>query len=157
MIGKVTELIPRMLKLPEDKQYEVKEYSGGKRTLNANNYAWALMGKIAESLNITKDEVYECMLQDYGSNYEENDEIVTISSAKELKSNKHLHVDLIGSSVLNDKTFYHYRLIKGSSEYTKREMYKFSMGVRYEADSLGIETRTPEEIAKMADDWKPSK
>jgi hypothetical protein len=42
MIGKIDELIPKMLYLDREKKFELKEYKE-KRSLNANNYAWQLV------------------------------------------------------------------------------------------------------------------
>ena len=77
LIGTPKELIKKLLELNQDKKYEIKEYKE-KRSLNANNYAWALMEKMAQVLKSSKDEIYELMLQRYGTLYrdEEGDLIV---------------------------------------------------------------------------------
>ena len=55
----------------------------------------------------------------------------------------------IGSSVLNNKDFTHYRIYKGSSEYDSKEMSIFIDGIVQECKNVGIETLTPDEIARL--------
>jgi hypothetical protein len=52
---------------------------------------------------------------------------------------------------LNGKTFTHYRLIIGSSEYDTKQMAQFIDGIVSEAKELGIETLTPAELAVMCE------
>ena len=122
----LNEIIPNIMNLDEKYTYilEIKRKIKS-RSLKANAYAWELMGQIAEKLNMSKEEVYENMLRDYGTIMtDENGEVIIISSAIELKSNTDLHIAYIGKSYLNNKLFYHYRLIKGSSQYDSVEMYR---------------------------------
>lgn len=55
-----------------------------KRSLDANAYAWALMTKIANHPDVSssKEEVYEQMLQKYGTFYEDEDGFITITVKK---------------------------------------------------------------------------
>ena len=47
----------------------------------------------------------------------------------------------------------YYKIFKGSSEFDSREMSIFIDGVVSEAQELGIDTRTPEEIANLKSLW----
>ena len=58
-----------------------------------------------------------------------------------------------GESTLNGKLFKHYKVYKGSSEFDSREMSIFLDGVVSEAQELGIDTMTPNEIAKLKSLW----
>jgi hypothetical protein len=58
-----------------------------------------------------------------------------------------------GESYLNGKLFKHYKVYKGSSEFSTEEMSIFLDGVVGEAKELGIPTETPEQIAKMKSLW----
>lgn len=55
-----------------------------KRSLDANAYAWVLMTKIANHPDIasSKEEVYEQMLQKYGTFYEDEGGYITITVKK---------------------------------------------------------------------------
>lgn len=152
MIGTPIEITQWLFNQDRDKNFTIKEYKQ-KRSLNANNYAWKLMGEIAKITSTTPDEVYEVMLKDYGTNIIVNDEIVKISSQTELHSSSGLHLAFIGKTELDGKVFNHYRLIKGSSEYDSKEMSQFIDGVVREAQDLGINTMTPNEISLMKEAW----
>ena len=56
-----------------------------------------------------------------------------------------------GVSYLGEKKFTHYKVYKGSSEYDSREMAIIS-----EANELGIDTATPQEIERMKRLWNQS-
>ena len=119
-----------------------------KRSLNANAYAWQLIGKIGDATRASKEEIYLRMLKDYGQS-----DLVSVLA--------HIPVgyyfkyyEEAGESTLNGKLFKHYRVYKGSSEFDTREMSIFIDGIVSEAKNLGIETMTPNEIAKMKDLWR---
>ena len=74
MIGNPQEIIQWLFDQDKNKKFEIKEYHK-KRSLNANAYAWALIGKIADVLRNSKDEIYLEMLKKYGQS-----EIVSVLS-----------------------------------------------------------------------------
>ena len=126
-----------------------------KRGINANNYAWKLMSSIAEVLKTSKEEIYEQMLEKYGTNVLDDDgDIMTITvPAKSNIKYADIHCAYIGKGTVNGKIFNHYRLIKGTSLYDTKEMSIFIDGVVSEAKDLEIETLTPNEIEKMKVLW----
>lgn len=126
---------------------EVKPYRK-RRSLNANAYAWKIIGEIADSVRAGKDEIYLKCLKRYGQS-----ELVSVLSHVPI-SNYVKYYEEAGESKLNGKDFTHYRVYKGSSEFDTREMSIFIDGVVSEAKGLGIQTETPEEIAKMKSLWK---
>lgn len=119
-----------------------------KRSLNANAYAWLLIGKIGNATRASKEEVYFKMLKDYGQS-----DLVSVLSHIPVE-HYFKYYEEAGESTLNGKLFKHYRVYKGSSEFDTREMSIFIDGIVSEAKNLGIETMTPNEIAKMKDLWK---
>ena len=46
-----------------------------------------------------------------------------------------------------------YRAIKGTSEYSTKEMSVFLDGIISECQEVGIETDTPEQIARYKEEW----
>ena len=118
-----------------------------KRSLNANAYAWQLIGKIGNATRESKEEVYFNMLKDYGQS-----DLVSVLEHIPVE-HYFKYYDEAGESTLNGKLFKHYRVYKGSSEFDTREMSIFIDGIVSEAKNLGIETMTPNEIAKMKDLW----
>lgn len=122
-----------------------------KRSLNANAYMWALIGKIAEAMRISQDEVYHKMLCDYGT-FEKEDgvtQILSIRADAKLTGWLWIHTKPIKTVDLEGKKFTHYALLKGSSDYNTREMSFLLDGVIYEAKELGIEVMTPEELERL--------
>ncbi|MEG2189502.1 MAG: hypothetical protein RRY08_06680, partial [Christensenella sp.] len=61
------------------------------------------------------------------------------------------HSAFIGTGVVGNRMFSHYRTIKGSSEYDKKEMSRLIDGIVYEAKQLGIETFPPQKIKAMCE------
>lgn len=126
-----------------------------KRSLDANNYAWQLISKLAETLGMSKDEMYVMLLKKYGSNllYEDGSiAIMTLPSDKDPKV-LGLYFSFIGNGFVNEKEFYHYRIIKGSSQYDTLEMSKFINGIVDECKDQGIETLPPDELTRMKEMW----
>lgn len=126
---------------------EVKPYRE-KRSLNANAYAWKLIGEIADAVRASKEEVYLEMLRRYGQS-----EIISVLA--------HIPIDQYikyceeaGESSLNGKLFKHYKVYKGSSEFDTREMSILIDGIVSEAKGLGIQTETPDMIAKIKSLWE---
>lgn len=125
---------------------EVKPYRE-KRSLNANAYAWKLIGEIADAVRAGKDEIYLKLLKRYGQS-----ELISVLSHVPIE-NYVKYYEEAGESKLNGKDFTHYRVYKGSSEFDTREMSIFIDGVVSEAKHLGIQTETPNEIAKLKALW----
>ena len=134
------------LKDKEKLSIEVKPYRE-KRSLNANAYAWVLIGKIADAMRVSKDTIYLYCLKRYGQS-----ELVSVLSTVPVQHYFKYYEDA-GESTLNGKDFTHYRVYKGSSEFDTLEMTIFIDGVVSEAKGLGISTETPEEIARMKALW----
>lgn len=114
-----------------------------KRSLDQNSYAWTLIGKIADKLRTSKDEVYLAMLKRYGQGgvikvQPQNEEAI-LSAIKYYEPHEKLYTE-------TDK---YYRIWAGSSGYTSEEMTVFVDGIISEAKGLGIETMTPDELAEM--------
>jgi hypothetical protein len=126
---------------------EAKQYRK-KRSLNANAYAWKLITDIADVLRASKDEIYLQMLKRYGQS-----ELISVVSNINIGAYVK-YCEQAGESKLNGKTFTHYRVYKGSSEFDTREMAVLIDGIVSEAKELGIPTETPDEIERMKSLWK---
>ena len=64
------------------------------------------------------------------------------------------YYEIKGESAVNGKEFIHVKAGIGTHLYNTAEMSKFIEGVVQEAQSLGIETKTPNEIAEMMSLWE---
>ena len=125
---------------------EIKQYRE-KRSLNANAYAWKLITEIANVLRTSKEDVYIEMLKRYGQS-----ELISVLSHIPI-SQYVKYCEEAGESKLNGKLFKHYRVYKGSSEFDTREMSILIDGIVSEAQELGIQTLTPDELANLKSMW----
>lgn len=128
---------------------------GEKRSLDANNYAWALMDDIAKVLRTTKWEVYLEMIQRYGTftylPVMEAD-IPVIKKVFRVVRDRGI-VEMVTQS--GNHVFCHQmQCYKGSSLYDTKEMSRLIDGIVSEAQALHIETDTPAEIERIKASWK---
>lgn len=140
------EMMVDELKDKDKLSIEVKPYRE-RRSLNANAYAWVLIGKIADVVRAGKDEIYLQCLKRYGQS-----ELISVLSHVPI-DHYVKYFEEAGQSKLNGKDFTHYRVYKGSSEFDTREMSIFIDGVCSEARELGIQVETPNQIAEMKSRW----
>lgn len=123
-----------------------------KRSLDSNSYAHLLIGKIADVLRSSKDEIYIDMLIKYGQR--EKKLVSVLADAADMiyrATNNHCYE--IGESELNGKLFKHLAILIGSSQYNSREMSILIDGIVSDAKELGIETMSEEKIKSMAKMW----
>ena len=118
-----------------------------KRSLNANNYAWKLITEIGNATRASKEDVYLLMLKRYGQSA-----MVSVLACVPMEQYAK-YFEEAGESELNGKLFKHYKIYKGSSEFDKQEMSIFIDGIVFEAEELGIQTKTPDEIANLKSLW----
>jgi hypothetical protein len=142
MIGYPEEISKYLWELDKEKLYEIKEYKE-KRSLSQNSYCWKLITEIANKISKSKEEVYLEMLKAYGQS-----EVISMLSTIEPKG-FFKYYEEIGTGIVNNKEFTHYKIFKGSSEYDSKEMSIFIDGVIQECTQLGIPTLTDEEIKSM--------
>lgn len=147
MIGKPEDIARWLWSQDRETLFEIKQYRE-KRSRNANSYAWALMGQIADALRTDKDSVYLMMLKRYGQS-----EMVSVRSDIDVRG-FFKYYEFAGASRLNGKEFSHYRVYKGSSEYDTREMAVLIDGIVSEAQEMDIETLTPKELQFLKDEWR---
>ena len=143
MIGNSQQIINWLFQQKDlEKKFEVKEYRQ-KRSLDQNAYAWSLIVEIADNMRISKEDVYLNMLQHYGQS-----EIISVRSDINV-SGYFKYYEKFGTGQVNGKEFTHYKVYKGSSEFDTKEMTIFLDGIIQEAQALGINTLTPDELAKL--------
>lgn len=141
MIGKANEVIKWLVDQDQEKTYEVKVYHPSK-TLNQNGYCWELIVQMANILKTNKNQVYEMMLERYSQS-----QIISIRADIDI-SHFFKHYIQVGSGIVKDKIFNHYKVMKGISELDTKEMSILIDGVVSEAKEMGIETLTEEEIRR---------
>ena len=142
-----------------DKKLSIKidKYSD-KRSKDANRYFWHLCGELAEKLSeekvkYTKEDIYLEAIKEVGIWYDDEIEPEKVKwrcTAWELIGTGWIteRVDFTADGNKEIIRFYY-----GSSQYNKKQMAKLIDNVVQDCKALGIETRTPEEIAKLISLW----
>lgn len=130
---------------------QLKEYHP-KRSLSANNYCFAIIGKMAVKLRTSTDELYENLITRYGVPYQDEDgNYVTVTMKN------YISVDKLGGHwkwIKDTNGFSSYMMIKGSSEYDSAEMAAFIDMVVEEAKGMGIDTLPSTELERMKREWE---
>ena len=124
-----------------------------KRGLNANSYCWKLIGDLSEKLNIPKEEIYRKYIRESGvyRRIEVNEKAVdTIIHVWGLNG-----IGWIAEKVDYSETkgFVSVFLYYGSSTYNTKQMSRLIDSVVTDCKEQGIETKTPQEIARLIDLW----
>lgn len=142
MIGNVQEIVNYLIQQDREKIFEIKEHKP-KRTLSQNAYAWKLINELGNKIGVSKEDLYRMMLEDYGQS-------IIVSLLDEINPEHYFkYYKKIGKGKTNGKGFNHYRVYKGSSEFSTLEMKYFLDGIIQECENVGILTLTEKEIAKM--------
>ena len=143
------------LKTGVEYDIEIKERS--RRSLNANNYHWQLVEKIAHASGMTKAEVHNHLLKDYGTDWLDNNGnhiYVLMKDNDSYLKNEYVHYR--PTDATEDRKGKRYRwfvLLLPSHLMDKAQMAYLIDGTVFEAKELGIETRTPDEIERLKAMW----
>ena len=117
-----------------------------KRSLNANAYAWVLIDKLSEALNKPETEVYQEAVKDIGG----VSEYVCIQSEAVSTMRRIWTVEELDSRIAGCTNL---KMTYGSSVYDTRQMSALIDHLVQDCQAVGIDTRTPEQIAEMLREW----
>ena len=139
-----------------DTEYEVIVRKAPKRrSLDANAYAWVLLGKLAEKLRTTPIEAYRRIIADsaaYTIVPIRDDAVEAWITRWSLNGKGWLCEDM--GACRNTAGYRNVKCFHGSSAYTQVEMSRFIDLIIDECNQLGIPTMTPAEIEKLKGKWK---
>lgn len=130
----------------------IKQWREG-RSLNANAYFHVLVEKIAETLGVSHYEIHNRMIAEYG--YKDNT-IPEVILREDIPWEKLEAIHLRPRAefdFIEEELYQKYDVMRGSHTYDTQEMARLIDGVVFEAESLGIETMTPDEIERMKSLW----
>ena len=151
MIGTQKQVITWLLEQDNTKKYEVKEYKE-KRSLDANAYAWVLLGKLQDRSHIPKENIYRDLIRNIGSY-----EVVPIKNEALSKFKQAWSKNGLGwiTDTTKSKLEGYTNVIAyyGSSIYNTKEMSRFIELIIQECEQLHIETRSKEEIDSLLESW----
>lgn len=127
-----------------------------KRSLDANAYFHVLVGKITEKLPLMSfAAVKNWLITSYGQYEDMGDGVPLIYKTNAppsfMDEREEVHAKFIKQS---EDGAYWYRIYRGSHTYNSQEMARLIECTIQEAKDLGIETATPDEVARMNALWK---
>lgn len=138
-----------------DVSVEIKKFRE-RRSLNANAYAWVMIGKLAAKLHITPDEVYRQYIPDVADNF-------VIQPVREDMIERWNDIwcsDHIGRMTddlgpcRKTEGYHNIRCYLGSSDYDTAQMSRLIELIVEDCKEQGIETLPPNELLRMTEEWK---
>ncbi len=136
-----------------DISIEIKKYHKP-RSLDANGYAWVLIDKLAAKLNMTKIEVYRELIRNIGGVSEtvcvKSEALEALQSGWSRNGLGWFSEEF--PSKLDGCT--NVILYFGSSSYDTAQMSRLIDLLIEDCKAQGIETATPDEIAKYKEEWR---
>jgi hypothetical protein len=144
--GYLSELVKRVNEKPHTVEIEPLKR---KRSLDANAYLWVLMGKMAEVLKTSKDEVYLEMLDRYGIF---THIVVKPNMVEKVKAEWKI-VRELGEVTINGKVGIQLQCYFGSSTYNQKEFAHLLDGTISEAKEIGVDTASQAETERMIREW----
>ncbi len=137
-----------------DKPYELTvEKKKRERSLDANGYFWALCGKLAAKTRVPKADIYRNYVKNIGGNYDTfcmQDKAVLRLVTRWSKNGLGWIAEPFESKIpgcTNVNVYY------GSSTYDTAQMSRLIDLVVFDCKENGIETMTPEELARLKGAW----
>lgn len=133
-----------------------------KRSLDANSYYWVLFSRLAEAVGISKPRAHNLMLRKYGQNLVIDSQIafLVIPDTEEAEETAleaesfHIRPTSQVKQGKDGKMYRTYTVLAGSSTYDTKEMSELINGLVSECKEQGIETLTPDELARMMKDYE---
>lgn len=129
-----------------------------KRSLSANAYFHVLVSKIAEAQGIGEEEVKTRLVCEYGALAKDN-EGLTVGFKLPVSvdvSTIYPYTKCFDMREENGKSFACYLVYKQTRYMDSKEMARLIDGAISDAKELGIETDTPEMLARYKEDWRQS-
>lgn len=147
--------VMKFLRTKKDRLYDltIKEHRE-KRSLDANAYAWVLIGLIADALRIPPNEVYRQAILNISCNYEVipvREEAV--SKFKEVWQKQGIGWPIFDMGKSKIPGYRNLRAYYGSSVYDTRQMSQLIENLIQDCKALGIETKSEEELASLMEAW----
>ena len=125
-----------------------------KRSTDANSYMWVLIDKIARKLNTATIDIYKNIVRDYGVFMD--CELVKPKAKSIMTGWTRQGIGWLAETISENETSVNARLYFGTSSYSTKQMTRIIDAVVESAKDLGIETRTPDELAQMLVNWSPN-
>ena len=158
MTGTAKELVFKLARIAdEDERVFDLVIHREKRSLNSNSYYWVLNGKVADKLRISKSRLHNDMLRHYGQTMFIDDKPVCVmlpdtdESEQTAWESDTVHLKPTSATIegANGQTYRQWKMLRGSHDYSTKEMAILLDGLIQEAKQLDIEVMTPSQLADM--------
>lgn len=162
MIGNSQQILVFLMgQQDKDKQWDLTEHKDAKkRSLDSNAYFHVLCDKLRQKLGMSLARCKNHLIADYGQieyiDEECTEPMIYKTNAPEdyMMELETLHTKCVKVTEEKGKTVYFYRVYRGSHTYNTTEMARLIEGTVSECKEQGIETETPDEIARMQALWE---
>lgn len=150
-MGKAMAIVRKMK--PKAYDLTVKEHRK-KRSLDANAYAWVLIGKLADAMRVPPTVVYKNAIQNIGGNYE----VIPIREEaaekfREVWEKQGLGWPCVDMGPSKIRSYRNLRAYYGSSTYDTRQMSLLIDALIQDCKALDIETLSEEKLSAMMEGW----
>lgn len=156
--GSAQEIITFLLAHINDPVKWVIKIYKEKRSLDSNSYFHVLCDKLRQVLGISMARCKNHLIADYGQiDYiSEGEPLFYKTNAPEdyMMELENFHTKCVKVAEENGKKVYFYRVYRGSHTYNSAEMARLIDGTIAECNQQGIETATPDQLARMAANWE---
>lgn len=133
-------------------EYEIKQKNT--RSLDANAYAWVLIGKLAEAVGLPRLEVYRDAVRNVGGNISTGcfaaADVPKIRAAWEV-NRLGRQTEIIASKLPGCVNIIFY---EGSSEFDSQTMSRLIDNLVQDCKAVGIETMPPDKLAALLGEWE---
>jgi hypothetical protein len=138
----------------EDKVYTATLKPYRPRSINANSYFWALIGKISEKTRVPQSEIYKSMVKEIGG----NSEVVCVQNKaldKLISGWSHNGLGWV-TDILDSKIdgCTNVILYSGSSTYDTAQMSRLIDLAVQECQQQDIEVLPPDKLQLLKEEWK---
>lgn len=139
MIGNAIKIIQWLYNKDKDELYEIRKYKK-QRNKEQNKKYWKLIGEMSLKTKLGTEEIHFNMLKSYGQRYE-----ILVPSESHIRGIE--YYEQKSTIKKNGKEFNVYHVYTPSHELNESEFAILLQGLCEECKQLGIDTRSPDEIA----------
>ena len=124
------------------------------RSLDANAYFHVLCDKLRQKLGLSMAHMKNILITSYGQiEYISEGQALIYKTNAPTEYIQELEEAHMKFMKVGDDGAYWYKVYRGSHTYDSREMHVLLEGTIAEAKEQGIETKTPDEVKRMEEQW----
>ena len=142
--------------IDRDMKWDLTEHQS-KRTRSQNNFYWQILGQVAKASRVSSNRIHNIHLRQLGICERIGDKLVTVflpdtdEAENDVLESMTYHLKPTDATRVGSDgvTYRGYLMLRGSSSFNVSEMSALVDLLLQDAESLGIQTITPSELAHM--------